>query len=99
MSLAELLQVNVTTLSRSEESKDLAPGSIYVFDAETIHKRGYRSIADQSAFDRVDSEYVEIDKQMHIDLCATYVDLYGGSIDIGFLEWLIWVQSGQLIRV
>lgn len=46
ISLEELLQVKVTTLSRSEESKDLAPGSIYVFDAETIYKRGYRSLGD-----------------------------------------------------
>ncbi len=46
MTLEELSQIKVTTLSRSEESKDLAPGSIYVFDADTIKKRGYRSLGD-----------------------------------------------------
>ena len=46
LSLEELTQVKITTLSRSEESKDLAPGSVYVFDADTIHKRGYRSLGD-----------------------------------------------------
>ena len=46
MSLEELLNVKVTTLSRSEEARDLAPGSIYVFDAEMIQKRGYRSLGD-----------------------------------------------------
>ncbi|MBL4703813.1 MAG: TonB-dependent receptor [Flavobacteriales bacterium] len=44
MSLEELSKV--TTLSRSEESRDLAPGSIYVFDAKTIRQRGYRSLGD-----------------------------------------------------
>ncbi|OUR93220.1 hypothetical protein A9Q81_15420 [Gammaproteobacteria bacterium 42_54_T18] len=44
MSLEELSQV--TTLSRFEESRDLAPGSIHVFDAKTIHQRGYRSLGD-----------------------------------------------------
>ncbi|PCJ20491.1 MAG: hypothetical protein COB04_04355 [Gammaproteobacteria bacterium] len=40
------LDTLVTTLSRAEESRDLAPGAIYAFDAELIRKRGYRSLAE-----------------------------------------------------
>ena len=46
LSIAELLNQTVTTPSRIEESRDLAPGAVYVFDAETIRKRGYRSLGD-----------------------------------------------------
>jgi outer membrane receptor for ferrienterochelin and colicin len=46
MSLKELLDVKVSTLSRYEESSDLAPGTVYVIDRETIQIRGYRSLSD-----------------------------------------------------
>lgn len=43
-SLEELTKVQVTTISRIDESVDKAPGSIYVFPRSLIQKRGYRSL-------------------------------------------------------
>ena len=44
MSLAELMDVQITTVSRIEEPRDDAPGNIYVYTRELIKSRGYRSL-------------------------------------------------------
>ncbi|MDE2009262.1 MAG: TonB-dependent receptor plug domain-containing protein [Candidatus Omnitrophica bacterium] len=46
LSLQQLMQVQVSTISRVDERKDLAPGSIYVFTAKEIHERGYHSLGE-----------------------------------------------------
>ena len=46
MSLEDLMNVQVSTLSRVSERIDLAPGSIYSFDHDTIATRGYRSLGE-----------------------------------------------------
>jgi len=46
MSLEQLMQIQVSTLSRVDERSDLAPGSVYVFTREDIQKRGYRSLGE-----------------------------------------------------
>jgi hypothetical protein len=45
ISLSELMQLKVSTVSRVDERKDLAPGNIYIIDRATIKARGYRSIS------------------------------------------------------
>jgi outer membrane receptor protein involved in Fe transport len=44
LSLEELSQIKVTTISRVNESIDRAPGDIYVYTRALIQKRGYRSL-------------------------------------------------------
>ncbi|NQZ79443.1 MAG: TonB-dependent receptor [Colwellia sp.] len=46
LSMEELMKINVTTLSRTSEQRDLASGSIYVFTKEMIQSRGYTSLED-----------------------------------------------------
>jgi outer membrane receptor protein involved in Fe transport len=46
MSLEELMEVQVSTISRVDERVDEAPGSVYVFTREIIQKRGYRSLGE-----------------------------------------------------
>jgi iron complex outermembrane receptor protein len=46
MSLEQLMNVQVTTISRVSERIDEAPGSIYTFDHDTIANRGYRSLGE-----------------------------------------------------
>jgi outer membrane receptor protein involved in Fe transport len=46
LSLEQLMDIQVTTLSRVSERIDLAPGSIYAFDHDIITKRGYRSLGE-----------------------------------------------------
>lgn len=44
--LLELMNMDVTTVSRVSESLDETPGSVYVYTRETIQKRGYRSLGE-----------------------------------------------------
>lgn len=46
LSLEELMDIQVTTVSRVEEYRDNAPGSIYVFPRSVIKQRGYRSLGE-----------------------------------------------------
>ncbi|NQZ12502.1 MAG: Plug domain-containing protein, partial [Algicola sp.] len=46
LSIEELLEVRITTLSRHEEFLDLAPGSVYVITRDVIQRRGYTSLRD-----------------------------------------------------
>ncbi len=45
-SLEALFSLEVTTLSRTKEKSDLAPGVVYSFSSKTIQERGYRSLKD-----------------------------------------------------
>lgn len=44
--LLALMNVDINTVSRVEESIDQAPGSVYVFTRDIIQKRGYRSLGE-----------------------------------------------------
>ena len=46
MEIEELMKVEVSTISRSGERLDLAPGSIYVYSRNLIRERGYRSLGE-----------------------------------------------------
>lgn len=46
LSLGELLETKVSTVSRTSERLDDSPGSVYVITAETIKRRGYTSLKD-----------------------------------------------------
>jgi outer membrane cobalamin receptor len=46
LSLEELMNTSIVTLSRREESLDLAPGSVHVITREMIQRRGYTSLRD-----------------------------------------------------
>jgi outer membrane cobalamin receptor len=46
MDIEQLMQVQVSTISRAGERLDLAPGSIYVYSREVIRRRGYRSLGE-----------------------------------------------------
>lgn len=46
MSLEQLMNVQVTTLSRVSQRIDEAPGSIYSFDHDTITNRGYHTLGE-----------------------------------------------------
>jgi outer membrane receptor for ferrienterochelin and colicin len=46
ISLEDLLNIEVTTASRSAESAQDAPGTLMVIPASTIHERGYRHLED-----------------------------------------------------
>jgi len=46
LSLENLSQLRVTTVSRVSEDRDHAPGSVYVVTQQMIKKRGYRSLKD-----------------------------------------------------
>ncbi len=46
LSLSELMSMKVTTVSRVSEGRDRAAGVVYVISADTIKKRGYRSLKD-----------------------------------------------------
>ena len=44
MSIEQLMDVQITTISRVEERKDDTPGTIYVYTSDIIRARGYRSL-------------------------------------------------------
>ena len=44
LSLEQLMQVEVSTVSRVDERIDEAPGSVYVYSSGVIQNRGYRSL-------------------------------------------------------
>jgi outer membrane receptor protein involved in Fe transport len=46
MDIEDLMKVQVSTISRTGERLDLAPGSIYVYPRELIRQRGYRSLGE-----------------------------------------------------
>jgi iron complex outermembrane receptor protein len=46
LSLEQLMDIRVTTLSRVDENIDEAPGSIYAYDRDTFTKRGYHSLGE-----------------------------------------------------
>jgi iron complex outermembrane receptor protein len=46
LSIKQLMEVEVYTISRVDERTDEAPGSVYVFSRETIQQRGYRSLGE-----------------------------------------------------
>ncbi|MGJ8640706.1 MAG: TonB-dependent receptor plug domain-containing protein [Opitutaceae bacterium] len=46
LSLGELLETKVSTVSRTSERLDDSPGSVYVITRETIKRRGYTSLKD-----------------------------------------------------
>lgn len=46
LSLDSLLDLKVETVSRRAESIEVTPGSVYVFTADIIRKRGYTSLTD-----------------------------------------------------
>ena len=46
MSLEELMNVQVSTVSRVDERIDEAPGSVYVYPRSVIQQRGYRSLGE-----------------------------------------------------
>jgi outer membrane receptor protein involved in Fe transport len=46
LSLQELMDIKVTTVSRVDERIDEAPGSVYVYTREMIQQRGYRSLGE-----------------------------------------------------
>lgn len=46
LSLADLLETKVSTVSRTTERLDDSPGSVYVITRETIKRRGYTSLKD-----------------------------------------------------
>ena len=46
MSLEDLMDVQVSTVSRVDERVDEAPGNVYVYSKDVIHQRGYRSLGE-----------------------------------------------------
>ena len=44
--LEELMQIQISTMSRVDERIDEAPGSVYVYTRDVIQKRGYRSLGE-----------------------------------------------------
>jgi outer membrane receptor protein involved in Fe transport len=46
MDIEQLMQVDVSTISRADERLDLAPGTIYVYSRQVIQDRGYRSLGE-----------------------------------------------------
>ena len=46
LSLEELMNVKVSTVSRVDERIDEAPGSIYLYPRRVIQDRGYRSLGE-----------------------------------------------------
>jgi outer membrane receptor protein involved in Fe transport len=46
LSLEELMNVQISTVSRVDERIDEAPGSVHLFSRETIQQRGYRSLGE-----------------------------------------------------
>jgi outer membrane receptor protein involved in Fe transport len=46
MDIEQLMQVQVSTISRMGERLDLAPGTIHVYPRDLIRRRGYRSLGD-----------------------------------------------------
>ncbi|MEI6210863.1 MAG: TonB-dependent receptor [bacterium] len=46
LSIKQLMEVEISTISRVDERTDEAAGSIYVFSRETIQQRGYRSLGE-----------------------------------------------------
>jgi len=46
LSLKDLSQLQITTVSRVSEDRDHAPGNVYVITQQMIKKRGYRSLKD-----------------------------------------------------
>src|SRR5688572_11448946 len=46
MSLEELMEVEVSTVSRIDERIDESPGNVYVFPRSVIQNRGYRSLGE-----------------------------------------------------
>ena len=46
MEIEQLMQVQVSTISRMGERLDLAPGSIHVYSRDQIRRRGYRTLGE-----------------------------------------------------
>jgi iron complex outermembrane receptor protein len=46
MEIEQLMQVQVSTISRMGERLDLAPGSIHVYSRDLIRRRGYRTLGE-----------------------------------------------------
>jgi len=46
LSLEQLMNVQISTVSRIDERSDEAPGNVYVYSRDEIQNRGYRSLAD-----------------------------------------------------
>jgi len=46
MSLEDLMQTKVSTISKVDEKLDMAPGSIYVYTRQQIQERGYHSLGE-----------------------------------------------------
>lgn len=46
LSLEDLMEIQVSTVSRVDERLDESPGSVYVYSRDTIQNRGYRSLGE-----------------------------------------------------